>query len=196
MLVALCWACSGCGETGFPVAEDGGADGLVQLTLTVSVVGPALDGLVVTSGELELEETGLVGDAPYDGRTQMRRATFVLGGAPQSFVFPLAAPGLYSRLRTEIDHLELSGSWRGMPLHIQTAGDERVADIRGPDEQLSPTQSASFQLLVDGTKWLTAATLDGVAPTSGFLEIDETVAPAAIDDVMARITDSFSLTAP
>ena len=193
---ALLLVAAGCGGGGAPLSSDGGADGLAQLTLTISVNSPALDGFVLTRGELELEEIGLIGDAPYDGRSQLGRATFPLGAGPQRFVFPEAAQGLYSRLRAEIDHLEIYGTWRGLPLHLQTAGDERVVDLRGPDATLSPTQPASFQLVVDGAQWLTAATLDGVAPISGAIEIDETVAPGAIDDVMAGITDSFALTAP
>lgn len=176
--------------------QDAGADGPTQLTLAVSVNMPALDGLVVTQGEIELERLGLVGDAQYDDRTQVPHATFLLGAPAQSFAFSMAAPGLYSRLRTEIEHVEIFGSWRGTPLHVQTAGDERVVDIRGPDEELSPTQAAPFALVIDGTQWLTVEMLDGATQTSSGIEIDEHVAPDTIDDLMASVTSSFSLSMP
>ena len=187
---------AGCGASGISVAQDAGGDGLESLTLAVSVSTPVLDGLVVTSGEIECERLGLVGDALYDERTQVPRATFSFGAPPQRFAFAMAAPGLYSRLRTEIEHVELYGTWRGMPLHVLTAGDERVVDLRGPDQELSPTQAAPFDLAIDGTQWLTAAVLDGITPTGGSIEIDEHLAPGAVDDIMAAVTASFSLSTP
>ena len=187
---------AGCGASGISVVQDAGAQGPARLTLAVSVSIPILDGLVVTRGEIECERLGLVGDSLYDERTQVPRATFSLGAAPQSFAFAMAAPGLYSRLRTEIEHVELFGTWRGTPLHVQTAGDERVVDIRGPDQELSLTQPAPFDLAIVGTQWLTATLLDNVAPTAGSIEIDEHLAPGGIDDLMAAVTASFSLTTP
>jgi len=192
-IVAGC-ALSGCGG-GALAGMDAGADTTTTLSLSVVATAPALDQLVVTSGEIELEHLGLFGDANHDDRTEVARITFPLDGMPHSVVYDLAGPGLYSRLDTTIDHVSVIGTWRGIPLSIYTKGDERYVDLPCTPEQLSPTSSAAFSLTIDGTEWLDAAFIDGLS-SGGAIEIDELTDPAAVDVIMARVVASFSVTAP
>jgi hypothetical protein len=189
--IGLSLALAACGNG--PLAS-AGSDEPAQLSLTMSMSPLTLADLVVTSGEIELEHVGLYGDT--DDNNQLRRVTIQLGDPMQRFVFPTAAPGIYSRLRTEIDHVSIDGSWHGAPLHIETDGDERVIDLRSSNVALSGTQSAGFTLTIDASQWLSVGILGNGAPTAGNgLEIDEQTCPSVVDTIMTLVMSSFSFTA-
>jgi hypothetical protein len=170
---------------------------VAQASLSVVTIMPALPGLVVSSGEIVLEHLGLIGgDTMGYDRTAVDRVTIPLGGPQQTFAFPTASLGIYSRVRTEIDRIELNGTWQGTSLHISTVGDERIVDIRGPDQELSSTQSISFTLRIDSSDWLTPTLLDDATTAEGGLEIDEDDSPLAVDAIMSAAVGSFTLSAP
>ena len=190
---AALFALGACGQPSHTAPTDAGVDGPLQLTLSVSIAPPVLAGLVITHGELELERLGLFGNDGYDSRSEVPRVDLAFDAAVQQFAFPDAGFSLYSRVRAEVDHLLIQGTWNNTPLLINTEEDERIVDLRGPDQELSPTQPASFGLKIDGARWLDADALNAVPVVNGVIQLDVAHNPALLDALVGKLVASFLL---
>ena len=188
---------AGCSKTPsmmMPPADMGPLPTDSTLALSLSVVAPQLDGLVVTGGLLELPRVSLYGDVPADMRT-MAHVAVALPSDAHDLTFAMAPYGLYSRAQVSLDDIRVHGTWKGTPLEIGFEAEQSHVDLLGPTLDYEPGMSAAFLITMSGDAWLTADILDGAAVgTDGTIHIDPYDNPASAAAIVGAMQDAFTLT--
>lgn len=198
LAAALLWggsALSGCGHSpGGPTPNDG------VLTVQLEPTPSAVAGLTLTSGALKIEGLTVLGDVAPDGRAMVSEFSLDLLSTGASFTLSMLPQGLYSRVRFNIDHVNLAGSWRGAPLVVQLEGENEggdgggSVDVRSSGVEVAPGHDAALTVATDDAAWFGNNLLDGATPDgTGQITIDGFHNVTIAATVWSRITSSFSL---
>lgn len=186
----LAAALAGCGNPPGRTNPDPGV-----LTLTLRPGSPAVSGLQLDAARMELEHLEILGDVPAGDRATLPSAEVDLLGAPSRYVFSMLPQGVYSRVRASLDHLELQGSWRGMPLHVDVEGEDHgLIDLRTASAaELAPGHDVTLDADIDVGSWFAGDLLDQATAIGGQIEIDEYVNGGVGAELVARAVASVSL---
>jgi hypothetical protein len=170
----LATSLGGCsGSTASPTVDGGNVEAH-QLSLGFSLGAPALAGLELTAGMLELERVSVFGDVAADERTVVRHFLLSVPKDKRDQIFPDAPFGLYSRVQAGPLELHAQGSWRGTPLDIDLENTDLSVDLRGAALDYSPEQSARFEIVIDAGAWFDAAALDDARVSFGKIRVSST----------------------
>jgi hypothetical protein len=196
-IVALT-ALSGCLQPSDPSTPP--APGTLSLGFTP--VAPALSGLTLTRAATVLEDIAVLGDVAPDDRSMISMVNVDLTAAGLSFSFTDLPQGLYSRVRFEVDSLDIEGTWKGVPLRVQIQPEgyadaetnDLFIDLRSPvGQELGPGHDASFPVTIDASTWLVASELDSAVDFDDGIRINNHDNPALRDAILARVMSSCSL---
>ncbi len=171
-----------------------GPNAPVQLSMSLALTPPSIDGLTVSGGLLELKGVGVFGDVPADARTLVGLVSFALPKDSGNIPFPDAPYGLYSRASANIDDVAIQGTWRGKPLVVAFEAEYLAVDLRASAIEYSPTQGAKLAVQIDMNAWFDPAALDAVESDDGVLRIDAHDNEGLAADMARAIQRSFTLT--
>jgi hypothetical protein len=143
-----------------------------QLTLSVVLLPPTVDGLGPVGGQLELHQLGVFADVSADARTMVPSAEFHLPDDHRDLDFPDAPYGLYSRVGAHFDELSVHTTWRGTPLAVYLEIENLAIDLRGAGVEYGPGQSASLKVQVDESMWFDPVALDAATVDAGQITLD------------------------
>ncbi len=166
-----------------------------DLTLETAVMPSSLAGLVISSGHLSLEDLAILGDSPENDRSSLNSLPLDLTAGMQSHPFLGLSPGLYSRLRFDLDDFALEGSWNGIPLTIHYDIEDFPVDLLTSAEDVEPGRSVSFHLSMDMDLWFTTDLLNRAQVDGGEVRIDFLHNQNIAVDLIANMAASVSLTA-
>jgi hypothetical protein len=164
------------------------------LTLTLAASPPALTGLTVTGGGLELEHIAVIGDVAPDPRSMLGE-TKAEWTKERELPFKELPQGLYSRVRFDAEKLSLDGTWQGTPLKIRCELHDLRVDLRSPSgREISPGHDARFRVGIDATHWLDGVDLSSAQLVEGQIRIDEANNAALRAQISAAVsTAAFQL---
>lgn len=195
VLLALL-ALSGCGgDSGIVTPADGATNTPGPLTLSIALAAPSVDGLVVTSGKLELHRLSVFGDVAADARTMVAQVTLAFPTDSGDLTFTTAPFGLYSRVRADLDEIQVHGTWRGAPLSIQLEAEGNAVDLRGPTLDYEPADEAHFAVSIATSSWFDPACLDSAIDDNGTLRVDGSHNANCAAALITALQASFTLTA-
>lgn len=184
-------AASGCTPATMPPPASG------TFTFDLLPTVPAPGDLVITSGHLKLEQVMVLGDVTPDDRSMLDEIDLDLLQPGRSFTFSMLPQGLYSSVRFSIDHLELQGSWKGVPLQISVEPDDAVVNLRSPiGQEVGPGSSAHFSVTFDVGAWFAGNLLDSAQVASGQIAINGQTNAALAKQLMTQVLASFALDQP
>ena len=168
------------------------------LTLSVTASPTAVPGLVVSSGGMQIDGLTVLGDVAPDSRSTVREFSLDLTSTKgAAFTLSMLPQGVYSRVRLAVGHVDLQGSWRGIPLHLQfeTEDDNGAwVDLRAADSvELAPGVNAGFALSVDHGAWFAGNLLDSATITQSQILVDYANNASLTAQIVSRLPGSFAL---
>jgi len=188
-------AVTGCGGGGaISPPTDGATNTPGPLTLSIALAAANVEGLVVTSGRLELHRLSVFGDVAADARTMAAGVELMLPTDSGDFTFTNAPFGLYSRVRADLDEVQVHGTWRGVPLTIQLEAEGMAVDLRGPTLDYEPTDAAHFAVSSATSTWFDPTRLDATVNDMGSIRVDSAHNADCAAAFIAAVQASFRLT--
>jgi len=179
--------CHGLGGTTPP------ADGVLTVRITPAPL--AVDPLVAQSAKLQIEKLTVLGDVAPDGRAMVSEFNLDLRSSGAAFTLTMLPQGLYSRVRFNIDHFALQGTWRGMPLQISVEHEEAGAaiDLRSAGVEVTPGHDAELVVGVDSSTWFADNLLDSATVEGGQIAVDGSHNTALAATLTARLATGYTL---
>ena len=192
LAVLTAWALGACHADAGDKPDLAVAAGPLALTITLSP--PQLEGLMIAEGRLELHHVSLFGDVSADNRTMLGETGLGLPKDALDVTFPSAPYGLYSRVQTSVDDVQLHGAWRGTPLEVGFEVESfHTIDLRGPALDYEPTMGARFTMPIDANQWFDAARLDVATVTDGAIHVNWQENVELTQALVTAVEASFSL---
>lgn len=168
------------------------------LTVDVTPTVSAVSGLHITSGKMQIEGLTVLGDVAPDGRSMISEFNLDLLSSGASFSLSMLPQGVYSRVRFTVDHANVAGTWRDVPLTIAIEGGDdggsaSVVDLRSDGVEVAPGHDGTLALGVDAGSWFAGNILDGAPAVQNQIVIDGSHNAAVAAQLLARIPASFTL---
>ena len=167
---------AGCGDTGTGNTGGSGGSGGTggsngSLSLVFAPVAPQAPNLTLTQARVHLEGISVYGDVTPDYRTMLGETGVDMLGQPQSYAFPQAPQGLYSRVHFRQEEITFQGTYGSYQLQGQIEY-EIAIDLRDPvGQEVGPGHSAIFTVTLDGTQWF-GNLLSQATPSGNQIVID------------------------
>lgn len=196
----VCLAVAGCDE------PKHGADA-GKLTITFAPQGITTADLVITAAELHVARLQVFGDVPPSGPPidpdQLDLDPTATSATP--LVYTMLRQGLYSRVRFDVAHVTVDGTWRGTPLSVELGRppmggpgggppDANQVDLRSSvGKDLGPDEDVDFTVTLDGNGWFAGAVLDTAMSSSGEIRCNLDENRSLADMLFARVLASFTL---
>lgn len=185
-------ALTGCGSQ---PGGNGASGGILTLDLNPTV--SAVSGLQLTSGRVQIEGLTVLGDVAPDGRSMVSEFNLDVLSAGASFSLSMLPQGVYSRVRFSVDHANVAGSWRGMPLTVSLEPDDdngaSVVDLRSDGVEVTPGHDGELAVGVDAGAWFAGNVLDGATPDQGQIVVDDSHNVAVATQIISNLVGSFTL---
>jgi hypothetical protein len=167
-------------------------------TLTLHFVPATLDvaNLVVQSATMAISGLTVYGDTSSAvGSDKERLSLDVDGAVSLDAVIAMLTPGVYSRVKLNVDNMTMTGSWRGTPLQISVGefGGGMVALRSGAGQDVGTATAASFVIAVDPNPWFANGILDMAMISNGQIVCDMRSNPDLGGALINRIATSFSI---
>ena len=191
VLAATVSGWGGCGDDTIvhPPPTDAGT-----LTLVYEPTPPQVSGLSLDQMRFKMEGIAVIGDVAPDARTMVGYEVEIdMLGAPESYGFPLAPPGLYSRVRCNVDEIRFQGTYNGLPLQAQIEADGMVVDLRDAAGRELGADSVTFEVTMDGSQWFANGVLDSAVVSGGQIVIDQNNNLAVGHTLAQQAVSSFAL---
>ena len=186
-------ALAGCGGTpgGPPPPSDG------TLTLSFAPASAQVSSLTLASAGVQLEGITIIGDVAPDGRSMISELQIDALSTGSSVKLGAIPQGVYSRVRFNLEHVAVQGSWRGAPLQVQLESDNGtpvdLSSSSGVD--VAPGHDGTFAVTLDVGSWFAGQLLDGATQSQGQIVIDAANNTTVAAQLKSRVAASFTLKA-
>jgi hypothetical protein len=190
---ASLWGAAALGGCSTTPGNNGTPDGM--LTVAVKPTMSAVSGLQLSSGRVQIEGLTVLGDVAPDGRSMVSEFNLDLLSTGASFTLSMLPQGVYSRVRFNVDHANVAGTWRGTPLTLSIESDDGTpVDLRSNGVEVTPGHDGALELDVDAGLWFSNNVLDGATvDTNGQLVVDGSHNPTVASQIKSRLAGSFTL---
>jgi hypothetical protein len=189
---ASLWGATALAGCGSQPGNGGPPDGV--LTVAVQPTVSAVSGLQLTSGHMQIEGLTVLGDVAPDGRSMVSEFNLDLLSAGASFSLSMLPQGVYSRVRLNVDHASVAGTWNGTPLTVSLESDDGAAvDLRSNGVEVTPGHDGELLLGVDAGAWFAGNVLDGATVVAGQIVVDSLHNATVATQLISSIPGSFTL---
>ena len=184
-------ALAGCGgASGEPPPPSEGV-----LTLSFAPTPPAASPLTLAAAAVQLEGITVIGDVEPDGRSMISELQIDALSTGTSVKLGAIPQGVYSRVRFNLHHVSVQGSWRGLPLQVQLERDNGtpvdLSSSEGVD--VAPGHDGMFAVTFDVGGWFAGQVLDGATQVQGRIVVDAANNTTVGAQLESRIAASFAL---
>jgi hypothetical protein len=167
------------------------------LTVDFMPRSATLANLTLLAASVHLESVAVLGDVTPDARSMIADVSVDALGPGESTKLATIPQGVYSRVRFNVEHLAVQGTWRNLSLSVQLDNDDSSAlpvDLSSPDGvDVTPGHDGTVTVTIDVAGWFGNALLDGATAAGGQIVVDRANNVAVAQKLRTNVATSFAL---